>query len=271
MKNICIYHKGCRDGFGAALAVKLFFDSIGKACKFLPANHGDDSPDVTGMNVVIVDFSYKREVLLDMYTEAESIVVLDHHKTAMADLAGLSFCTFDMKRSGAMMAWEYFHPNKKVPHLIKYIQDRDLWTWELPYSKEFSAGLQLLPLDFKVWENLLDDNESHGLLVTGKTILQYQKQLIETAVNRERVRMVHIAGFTVPILNTTTLVSEICGKLAQDYPFAVTYFDTPDDRVYSLRSTGTGSVDVSKIAKGYGGGGHAQASGFSIPHNQQQL
>lgn len=271
MKNLCIYHKQCKDGFGAALAVKVYFDKLGEKCEFMPAHYGEPIPDVTGKNVVIVDFSYPREVLIDMQYQANSIVVLDHHKTAKDNLEGLDFCHFDMNRSGAMMAWEYFHPNEKVPQLIKFIQDRDLWKWEMDYSKEFSAGLGLIPLDFSGWETLLDNTACLELIDKGKTILRYQEQQIKRAVSRNSVRKIILAGYEVPIINTATLVSEICGKLAESYPFAVSYFDTAEDRVYSLRSRNKEGIDVSKVAKMFDGGGHKNASGFSIPLNKKQL
>lgn len=270
MKNLCIYHASCADGFGAALAVKLYFDGLNQKCEFLPAHYGNDVPDVTGKNVIIVDFSYPRDVLIRMNEDSESLTVLDHHKTAEKDLKGLDFCIFDMERSGAVMAWEHFHGKGNVPLLFQYIQDRDLWQWELPNSKEFSAGLQLLPMEFSVWEKYLDTANISELIEKGETVLKYQEQVVERATRPEKVKLVEVQGFTVPILNTTTLVSEICGKLAEDYPFAVTYFDTPEDRVYSLRSR-NGGEDVSIIAKAFGGGGHPAASGFSIPLYEKQL
>ena len=103
MSILCIFHKSCADGFGAALAVKVYFDQLGKECEFLPAHYNDPVPDVTGKNVIIVDFSYSREVLLKMEKQADTIVVLDHHVTAQKELEGLSFCHFDMNKSGPML------------------------------------------------------------------------------------------------------------------------------------------------------------------------
>jgi len=45
-------------------------------------------PDVTGKDVILVDFSYKRPILDEMKSKAASILILDHHKTAMEDLQG---------------------------------------------------------------------------------------------------------------------------------------------------------------------------------------
>ena len=263
MNNICIYHKNCADGFAAALAVKVHFDTKGEECEFIPAQYGEEPPAVTDKNVIIVDFSYPREVLLSMFEQAESLIVLDHHKTAEKALEGLDFCIFDMNKSGAMMAWECFHGSLSTPLLFHYVQDRDLWQWQLPDSKAVSAALQTLSLDFDVWERYLDDAAISGLVAKGTAILEYQEVLINRAVNPKNLKFVTVAGERVPMINATVLISEICGKLAEEYPFAISYFDTPEKRVFSLRSRGNGA-DVSEIAKQFGGGGHAQAAGFTL-------
>lgn len=62
----------------------------------------------------------------------------------------------------------------------------------------------------------------------------------------------------------TTTTSDAGHLMAQDAPFAACYWDTPKGRDYSLRSRGDGA-DVSEIASLYGGGGHRDAAGFSVP------
>lgn len=280
-QHICIYHKNCADGFGAALAVKHHWDAHGvpeSSREFVPAHYGDTPPDVNGKNVTIVDFSYPRETLLQMYKTAESILVIDHHKTARENLDGIDFCIFDMEQSGAMLAWKALSPlchsegvmekseTFNVPGLIKYIQDRDLWEWKLPQSKEVSAALQSLPMTFEDWEPYLNNDNIADLKIQGEAILRYQEQQIAKIVN-SKLPMTELAGYTVPCINTTTLISEIGNEISKGYPFAVMYFDTEDKRVYSLRSAEDG-VDVSEIAKLFGGGGHKHAAGFSVQYNE---
>ena len=53
-----------------------------------------------------------------------------------------------------------------------------------------------------------------------------------------------------------TMASEAAGELATGHPFAACYWDGPLGRTFSLRSDSTG-LDVSLIARRYGGGGHA--------------
>jgi oligoribonuclease NrnB/cAMP/cGMP phosphodiesterase (DHH superfamily) len=81
----------------------------------------------------MLDFSYKKPVMLELASKATKITVLDHHKTAEADLQELLmdrdskvFGTFDMSHSGAYLSWDYFHPTKLVPSIIGYVEDRVL-------------------------------------------------------------------------------------------------------------------------------------------------
>jgi oligoribonuclease NrnB/cAMP/cGMP phosphodiesterase (DHH superfamily) len=267
MNYLCIYHKDCADGFGSALAVKKFCDEQGHECEFVAAQHGDTPPDVHDKHVLIVDFSYKRDLLLTLAQQALSLRVIDHHKSAQQELTGLDFCVFDMSKSGAVLTWDTLLPNRPLPKLLAYIQDRDLWQWQLQDSKEVSAALHTLPKRFELWQPYLDDDKINGLIGKGRAIVQYQQQQIDKATNGNKVYMAEIAGYTVPCINATHLISEIGDKIAQGHPFAAMYFETADKRIYSLRSASDG-IDVSAIAQQFGGGGHFHAAGFAIDRPQ---
>src|ERR1700722_10011049 len=111
MQPLVIYHANCQDGFTAAWAVwKKHPD-----WEFYAAKHGDAPPDVTGRDVYMVDFSYKLPILVDMLEKANRLTILDHHKTAEAEVqallpmdpAGIKLhVTFDMEKSGARLTWE---------------------------------------------------------------------------------------------------------------------------------------------------------------------
>lgn len=265
MSTLCLYHKNCTDGLAAALAVRKHLWDISqmKGSRFTTAQYGDNPPDVTGLDVIVVDFSYPRDVLLEMKARAKSLVVIDHHQTAQEALEGLDFCIFDMTKSGAVLAWEHFHPNKPLPRLMEYVQDRDLWQWKLPFSQEVSAALRSYKPFLNEWERFLDDYSLASLIAEGAAILRYQNQAMDMVL-AQPVEMVELGGYTVPCLNATHLISELGNKLAEGHPFAALYFDTGDGkRVFSLRSTDAG-VDVAEIAKLYGGGGHRNAAGFTI-------
>lgn len=264
---VVIYHASCADGFCAAWLFWRHFNYIAyrdgsRDVEFLPAHYGDDPPNVDGKEVYIVDFSYPRETLERMHQVAKSLIVLDHHKTAESALHGLDYCTFDMGKSGGRLSFEYLQPDNVYSNwLVDYTEDRDLWLWKLPDSKEINAALRSYPLDFLVWNGLYD-NGREALIQEGKAILRYQQQTVDDAVLK--ARNVWICGYEVPCLNTTTLISEIAGTLAEGNPFAATWFENQaGHRVYSLRSR-EGGIDVSEVAKRFGGGGHAKAAGFMI-------
>lgn len=264
MSALCLYHKSCTDGLGAAHAVREWLrekDTL-RGAKFQTIQYGDPAPDVTGLDVFIVDFSFAREDLLRMHEQAKSLIVIDHHKTAQAALAGLDFCIFDMDKAGCILTWEYLFPKTPPPELFYYLQDRDLWIWELPQSKEVSAALRSYKPFLDVWDEFMTPSGLNKLKAEGVAILRYQEQQISMATSQP-AQMVEIGGYTVPCVNCTHLISELGNELAKGNPFAALYFDTADKRVFSLRSTDEG-VDVAEIAKLYGGGGHRNAAGFTV-------
>ena len=127
-----LYHANCTDGAGAALAA---FIAMGDTAEYIPVQYGYPPPMYGPSDIIyIVDFSYPRSVLMDMADRVSMVVVLDHHKTAKADLEGLEHDNmkvfFDMNKSGAVLTWEYFHPDRPTPLLFNHIQDRDLWKFE---------------------------------------------------------------------------------------------------------------------------------------------
>ena len=265
MPALVLYHKNCQDGLGAAHAVREYLREQGRmnGAKFQTVQYGDNPPDVTGLDVYVVDFSFPRSALLEMWEKAKSLIVIDHHKTAQAELADLPFCIFNMDKAGCMLTWEYLFPTTPAPELFHYLQDRDLWQWKLPESKEVSAALRSYKPFFDVWDEFMTIAGLEKLKAEGAAILRYQNQQIEMSLSQP-VQMVEIGGYTVPCVNCTHLISELGNELAQNNPFAALYFDTADKRVFSLRST-DGGVDVAMIAKMYGGGGHRNAAGFSVP------
>jgi len=173
--TICIYHGNCADGFGAAWAVRQALDT--RRVEFHAGVYQDPPPDVTNRHVLIVDFSYKREVLNQMCSVAKSILILDHHKSAAKDLAGYPqppelfedwieevnvnrdnvAALFDMDRSGAGITWDYFHDVPRPP-LINHIEDRDLWRFKLEGTREIQACVFSYPYDFEVWDRLMAAN-----------------------------------------------------------------------------------------------------------------
>lgn len=270
MRPICIYHGNCADGFGAAWVVRRAYQALEEPwrAEFHAGVYQQPPPDVTGREVIMVDFSYKRRVLLEMAEKAKSILIIDHHKTAADDLVDLPEnvrTVFDMEHSGAVLTWLEYFSQERVPQLLKHIEDRDLWRFHMSGTREIQANVFSYPYDFGVWDKLMEARMD-DLLAEGRAIERKHFKDIHELLPVVTRRMT-IGGYDVPIANLPYIhVSDAAHELAKGEPFAGCYWDTPKGRVFGLRSA-EGGMDVSEIAKQYGGGGHKHAAGFTVGYD----
>lgn len=271
-KLLCIYHGNCDDGFAAAWSVRHAFGE--EAVEFYAGQYQRDPPDVTGRQVIMVDFSYKRPVLDAMGRSAQSILILDHHHTAAQDLFGFKepiwgpqainegiWALFDMNRSGAGLTWDFLHINTPRPAFIDYIEDRDLWRKALPGGDEFTIALRSHPQDFETWDALVQAGPE-ALIDEGKSIQRYYRLRVEEL--KRSAYAATLAGIPLWVTNAPYFAaSEVAGELAEHTGAGACYFEVGKGRwAYSLRSRN--GVDVSEIAKKFGGGGHKSAAGFTV-------
>lgn len=262
---LVVYHGNCPDGVVALWVADRFWSgSPSGQLDAIPGVYGQQ-PDLEimrGRDVVLLDFSYKRPVMDQIIDVSESVTVLDHHKTAEHELAGLPHCLFDMLRSGAGMAWDVMM-NDERPWIVEYTEDHDLYRHKLPSWEEVLVARSVYPLTV-VQVEAFRGMEVQQLAREGAAMLKYRNALIEQAT-RHRPRAV-IGGHSVPCVfnNIPSIISELGHRLSQNEPFSATIQELEDGtRVYSLRSTYDG-LDVSEVAKRYGGGGHRNAAGFAL-------
>lgn len=291
--DICIYHGGCDDGFAAAWAIRQRW---GDKVTYLPGTYGKPLPETAGKHVLFVDFSAKRSEIDAMAQTAKSIVIIDHHKTAEADLEpfkiGLcgsakfvpenldgifrDLCEldrppvlawFDMDQSGAMMAWKFVFPDVLIiPQFLRYIEDRDLWRFKFgDATRKFSAALRTYPMNFETWDRLIA--LAANLVEDGDAILRSHDANIQKFIAEAYDG--DIAGHRVPVVNVPYhYASDTAHALLKKYPeapFAACWFRRADGMIqYSLRSEDS-RLDVSDIAKQFGGGGHRNAAGYQVP------
>jgi oligoribonuclease NrnB/cAMP/cGMP phosphodiesterase (DHH superfamily) len=258
-----LHHGNCFDGFGAAWALE---QGIGKAFKhtYIPVMYGKPMPELpNAKNVYILDFSYSKPILEKLASQVTQLKVIDHHKTAEEDLKGLPFCTFDLNHSGAVLSWKAFNKGP-VPKLLAYIEDRDLWKFALPNSKAINAWIQSYPQTFAAWDEMNKEIEKEGIVKEGEAILRDQTGRVAQAVKHYRWEF--IGNYKVPIVNTSLFMSEVANLLLEQHPevpFAGYKFLREDGKwQYGLRSRK--DFDCSAIARLVGGGGHPQASGFTL-------
>lgn len=282
MKPLVIYHKNCLDGFGAAWAAYCYFDDKKIEAEYLALDYDDKSfkiedgvlqapVELACRTIYIFDFSFPIDVHREIEKQAEQVFWLDHHKTAFDKLGvpydrkyearsqkGLTI--LDPHTSGCMLAWQFFFPNYYIPYTLELIQDRDLWKWAYPDTKDFCAGLASRPLTF---ENFTQASYNVEDVITEGKILNTSNSkaladLVELAIP------VHIEDFPhqgLAVNSTPKLTSELGSLLAETVDFGMVWFLEPTGMVkVSLRSKK--GFDVEAVCKRFGGGGHPTAAGF---------
>ena len=278
MSQIVIFHKHCLDG---SMAAAIAHDALHARhphtpIELYPATYGDGPPDVTGKHVTVVDFSFPRPALEAMAAKAASLIVLDHHKTAAAELAGLPYAVFDMTRSGAGIVWDHYHPDTPRPIAVTHIEDRDLWKFAHEYTRPFCTCVQqdLEKFDevekvhqMRLLMELRENTESYRTVVeTGFLLHEHLEGQIRNMC--EYVYHVDLLGTPCAVLNAPGLFASEAGNYLvgqYDRPACVWYSDGTEVKLM-FRSRDD-LPDVSVIAKAFGGGGHRNAAGCRVsPH-----
>lgn len=290
-RPLVIYHANCRDGFAAAWVFHNFFGE--DKCDFFAAQYGDELPGFVGRNVYFVDFCPKKASLVGICALAEHVTVLDHHKTNQEDVKfeanepkplNLEI-VFDMERSGAGIAWDFFHgmPHSEEPKnfrmlrpwSIDYVEDRDLWRWAFDNSRAVNYYLGIVPYEFKAWDGLtlfpINQAVQFGDIIEQKVRQYCQEVSKNTQFGSLEIPSMVAGEFHLeyqspeaPIINAPQCdISELLEFQMEKHNtnFAIGFFQRNDGKFqYSLRSKG--DFDVSEIAKRFNGGGHRNAAGF---------
>lgn len=272
--NLIIYHGDCSDGFAAALSGYLKYQNKIEYYFGAFSTTRDDPKLLTyiqqkqqPINLLIVDFSYSREFLIQLKSLVNKILVLDHHISAQKELSDLSWCYFDQNRSGCTISWEYFMYNTNYPNLYKCIEDRDLWRWQIKDNKEFtSAFYNLIPFDFEEYKKFIDNPELIPLyIMKGEVILEYIK-----SENIKRSKFVYKftnnSGKRIGIVNITSNASEFGDHITTttDIDFAIlwSYNHVNNTVKIGVRSAKGSDNDCSILSRKFNGGGHFNAAGF---------
>ena len=222
-----------------------------------------------------VDITPSNDELRAVGEVAAEVVVLDHHISSrdryQEDIGLVNAMEalghriiFDMDHSGAVLTWKHCFPSDPVPELLLYIQDRDLWQWRLPLSREVTAALDSYPRDYATWDGLAE-RPTQELAREGEPILRANRVEVERLL--QNATPVEIDGQRMEAVNASNLRSsvghELAKRSAHGVPIGCVYRSV-GDRIYATLYS-IGEFDVASLATGYGGGGHRNAAGFSVP------
>jgi oligoribonuclease NrnB/cAMP/cGMP phosphodiesterase (DHH superfamily) len=268
-RTVVLYHGNCPDGFGGAYAA---WKKFGDAAEYVPLDRGDPAPSelVRGADAYMVDFSYNDVATMqELAAAAKRFVVLDHHEGVRTVTESMQEHVFDSDRSGASIAWAYFHPDTPMPELLSYVEDDDLFRFRLPETRGVLAYLGVHPFTFASWDEtaalLAEPASREKLLAKTGAYAEYFELLADLAV--ERAKLVDFEGYRCYFATAhpyKPMKSLVGNKLARKHgPIALVVTAHPNGYGVSIR--GDGSVDVTKIAEKFGGNGHPSSSGFLIP------
>ncbi|MBI2981384.1 MAG: phosphohydrolase [Deltaproteobacteria bacterium] len=261
---VVLYHYACDDGFGAAWAA---WRKFGDKARYIAVRYQEALPKgLSGRDVYLLDFSYPPNKMQRLLKTARHVVAIDHHKTADVSTHMAQVGIFDLNHAGAVLAWRHFHPGAEVPRLLCHIEDRDLWRFNLKGTNQIRAVLRSYQSDFRRWDEiarrLQSKREQANLVKEGAAILRYQERVVEQMVTS--AQLVNFSGQHTYVTNTPLLSSEVCHALAEKHPpLGIVWSQRGGTIKVELRSVG--NFDVSELSKKFGGGGHRNAAGFSLP------
>lgn len=260
----CYYHNDA-DGKCAGAIVKKKFpqDSI----DFIAMQYKDKVKieDIeTGEDIYIVDFSFKPDVMNEILNVTQSIVWIDHHKTAFEYEKGYKQNVLGIRQpdvSACVLAWEYFFDDDP-PYAVTLIGDFDTWKFKHERTMEFRYGLESFSHgpESEIWNGMLrTDYECNQIKAIGEAIIRFRDNICKDFQGFGY--KTRFEGWGAFVQNLYMFGSLAFGEMIMDYPICISFVH--DGKQYTVGLyTVSDDIDVSEIAKKYGGGGHKGAAGF---------
>jgi oligoribonuclease NrnB/cAMP/cGMP phosphodiesterase (DHH superfamily) len=272
---LIIYHKIDFDGQCSGAIVKHKYPDA----ELYGMNYSDPFPWhklVIHEEVVMVDFSLQPFTEMERLNNNCDLTWIDHHKTAIKDSVDLGLSGIKGERlvgfAACELTWGYYHPQAVMPRAVYLLGRYDIWDHTCPDTVPFQYGLRLNPdtkPDSPVWPMLFDpvvcDTIIAATISVGKTILQYEAQQ-NAAICRYSSFETLIHGYRVITVNAALSGSMVFDSIydpARHDAMCIFSYSRRGDWRLSFYSTKP-EVDVSALAKEFGGGGHAGAAGCHV-------
>lgn len=270
--DVVAYHANCTDGLTAAAVVLNFMGHLHSG-QFVPIQYGQPLPEAIakgGENIIFVDFCPELEQIPEIQKAWKDWFVIDHHKSRdWIAQAHPDNAVFVDGKCGAALTWEWFAPGRGLPAMIAFVQDRDLWQWRLPLSREVSAGLAEEERDVAHFRFLLNNFDSSALITKGDILLTRRTRAARSLAEKAySVGSDYGDGFYA--VNATADVSEVCEEMLKLYPeiqVACAWFAIGPHEVqlsFRSRSHAPHYINALGMAKYFGGGGHEHAAGAKM-------
>lgn len=248
-------------------------------------------PDKKLIDLILVDFCFPIDFFLYCKDVFRSILILDHHKTSKDSFINHfkeysviendwielqpfnnTRIIFSEKESGAKLSYMFLNPNKEIPYYIELVNDRDLWIHKYPETEHFFFGCEMMglivdPNFYSISQLVASGIDS--IVYIGKAFEKYLNSKLEK-ISRSNAKPISVSingqNYKGMIINSFLDIASDLGnylihKCKVDAAFIYTIKNN-DDVQFSVRSIS--HLDSSVISRKFGGGGHVNASGFTV-------
>lgn len=282
--TLVIHHSADLDGICSR---EIARKALGDTADYLGFDYGQPIPDLAPYETVyLIDISLPEKV---MVANAAKLILIDHHKSLIASVEWFKgefkgyYCIDGV--AACRLAWQWFNSrsdhngvdglatkqdyiDRKVsePYAVQLLGEFDIWDKRSDHVDLFQLGMQAW--SFPDWQLLLltdcaeTSNQVAHIINDGRTIQRYT-DVINAQISQERGFDVVFEGRTFRALNTARSNSlTFTAALKPHHDGCLSYFWDGTKWKFSLYGVpGKPDIDLSEIAKRYGGGGHKQACG----------
>src|SRR5207248_3283099 len=131
-----------------------------------------------GKKLAILDLYPSTEALGELRKKNNTFIVLHHHLHPDKERLNKGFFHVDYNHCTAVIAWRICYPDKiheQLPYLLDHIEDRELWKYARPWTRELTAGIeQHEPDNLAYWSSVLLSNEDDD---EGEELCEYLKEV----------------------------------------------------------------------------------------------
>lgn len=278
MKRLVISHIADPDGVTPVILSKLVF----KEFDYVLSENKDVDNNVKN-NLTNYDFIYVidlniSEDLADIIEKnyKDKIMILDHHLSCEV-MNKYSFIHVDVsgRESGTSLYYKYLINNyenellnrKSTKMLVEHVRTMDVYD----FSKTTKEEANKIDMIFKIYGRDSFIEKMYNIIINNLELyskedlhlIELEKNRIKRYIEDKQFIEVVIDGKKAGVVFAERNVSELGNYLINKYDYLDYIILIDMDRKISYR--GNGKVDLSIIAKKYGGGGHINAAGNCLP------
>lgn len=285
--NIILYHKNCFDGICAVWVYRRWLEqnkiSLDDTFKFIGMNYSNATipEECKNSRVLILDYCFSQETTNELCQKAKSVLIIDHHETSKnitlnssplpssTSVSSNGSLIHDIQRSGCQLTFDTFFPGQKRPLIVDYIGNRDIWKWDLlPFEKEITSYIYNFPETLETIETLESQWDTQKYIDFGSILVKARDQDIQKISKNFNKAILSVDDQKYNILVgdcswmfRSDVGNYVCQKENCDFVLLYTYYF--NTQTFSISLRGNDKVDLSEVAKKFGGGGHKNASAFS--------